>query len=487
MRGILWYSPAGQPIQSKMLRKVRIALAAVFFIGITLLFVGIGHDWWGWMAKIQLLPAVYRVIGGFTLGNLAAVLGILLLVWVFGRIYCSVICPLGVMQDLVIRLRRLMGRSVRKKFSYQKPLKALRWILFGVFVLSAVFVNQLLISLVAPYSAYGRIVRALVGQNVGEALCVSAALTFVVIAVCAWVWGRQWCNVVCPVGTLLGALSSCSLFRVTIDEDKCNGCRSCERGCKASCIDPETHTVDASRCVDCFDCIDNCRQGAIGYRFVGLNCKSGGNVAPSDPGRRAFIAATSVLVTSLAANAQEKKVDGGLATITPKQEPDRVGKLVPPGAVSLKAFGSRCTSCMLCVSACPNKVLRPGNLLDDSLRPHMGYENGWCRPECTSCSDVCPSGAIKPITREEKTLIKIGTAKVNPELCLAINGGERCGNCARRCPTGAITMVIDKETGISRPSVAEEQCIGCGACEYLCPARPISAITVDGIEIHRSK
>lgn len=477
---------SGQPNSTEMLRKVRIALSAVFFIGITLLLVGIGQDWWGWMAKLQLLPAVCRVIGGFTLGNIAAVLGILLLTWVFGRIYCSVICPLGVMQDLVIFLRGHLGRKLRKKFSFHKPLTPLRWTLFAIFVASSVFATQLVISLVAPYSAYGRIVRAVAGQNVPLALALTAAVTFLTIVVCAWIWGRGWCNTVCPVGTLLGAVSSTSLFRISIDSEKCNGCKSCERGCKASCIDAANHKVDSSRCVDCFDCLDKCRQDAIGYRFNGLGRKSG-DAAPSDPGRRAFIATSAVLATSLVAKGQEKKVDGGLAPVLPKQEPEREGRLVPPGSMSVKAFESRCTSCMLCVSACPNQVLRPGNLLEDALRPRMGYENGWCRPECTACSDVCPSGAIRPISREQKTLVKIGTARINPELCLAFRGEETCGNCAKRCPTGAITMVGNIREGNARPVVAEEQCIGCGACEYLCPSRPVSAITVDGIETHRTK
>lgn len=470
-----------------MLRKIRIALSAIFFVGITLLLIGVGHSYLGWMAKLQFLPAVFRVIGGFTIANLAVVLGILLIVWIFGRIYCSSICPLGVMQDLVIWLRRHMGREVRRKYSYHKPLNWLRWPLFAVVVISSVSATQFFISLVAPYSAYGRIVRSLAGQNVGPALAITAALTFLIIAVCAWLWGREWCNAVCPVGTLLGAVSSKSLFRVSIDPDKCNGCGSCERGCKASCIDSANHTIDSSRCVDCFDCIEGCHKDAISFRFVGLKKNPDRKSGPVNPGRRAFLAMAAFLAIPRRAGAQEKKVDGGLAPVTPKQEPVRGCRIVPPGAMSVKAFESRCTSCMLCVSACPNGVLRPGNLLDDALRPRVGYDKGWCRPECTVCTDVCPSGAIRPIAREEKTLIKIGTAKVNPDLCLAASGDESCGNCARRCPTGAITMVVDKNTGISRPTVAEDQCIGCGACEYLCPVGPVSAITVEGIEIQRSK
>ena len=117
------------------------------------------------------------------------------------------------------------------------------------------------------------------------------------------------------------------------------------------------------------------------------------------------------------------------------------------------------------------------------MQPEMSYERGYCRPECTRCSEVCPTGAIRKITKEEKTQYHVGTARVNPDLCVVEQGIE-CGNCARHCPAGAIKLVKDEETGYRRPTVDESRCIGCGACENLCPARPISAITVNGRHNH---
>ena len=92
-----------------MLRKIRIILAAVFFIGITLLFLdftGTLHHWLGWMAKVQFLPAVLAI-------NVIVIASLVILTLIFGRIYCSVICPLGIMQDLIARLRRK-----KNKYSY---------------------------------------------------------------------------------------------------------------------------------------------------------------------------------------------------------------------------------------------------------------------------------------------------------------------------------------------------------------------------------
>ena len=211
------------------------------------------------------------------------------------------------------------------------------------------------------------------------------------------------------------------------------------------------------------------------------------DTSPDAPkGRRAFIAGAALGLGAIALKAQDKKVDGGFAEILPKQRLDRETPITPPGSGSVKDFYRRCTACQLCVSACPNKVLRPSTGLDHLMQPEMGYEDGYCRPECTACSQVCPSGAIVKITPEEKTRYHIGTASVDRSLCVA-EKGTKCGNCARHCPVGAISMVKNEETDTRVPVVNEERCIGCGACENLCPSRPVSAITVNGRHNHQEE
>lgn len=469
-----------------MLRKIRIAAAALFFAGITLLFVGIGHQWWGWMAKLQFLPSCMAL-------NFAAIAFVLLLTLVLGRIYCSVICPMGVFQDLVIRGHKLLSPKGRKpKRHFVKEPRIVRYGVLALVIVTALTFSQLLLTVLAPYSAYGRMVRSIVGLSRGEslapALLITAAATLVVICVCAWIWGRGWCNTVCPVGSVLGLVSRFSLFKVSIDQSQCVSCRKCEKGCKSSCIDIDTHTIDHSRCVDCFDCLDSCPKGGIKFRFsLPRKAKTGPVTESVDKGRRAFMATTALVGSSLALGAQNKRLDGGLADVIDKTSPERSERLVPFGAESVKDFYDRCTACQLCVSNCPNGVLRPSTDIGHFLQPQMGYEKGWCRPECTTCSQVCPAGAIRPLKAEEKLTHKIGTAKVNLSLCLAAKDEAGCGNCSRHCPVGAVRMV--KADGYHRniPVVAEAQCIGCGACEYLCPARPISAITVDGISVHIKK
>jgi ferredoxin len=499
-----------------MLRKIRIALAAICFVLITMLFLdftGTLHTWFGWLAKIQFLPAVLAL-------NVAVIIVMVLLTLVLGRVYCSVICPLGVFQDIISWFG---GRKKERKlrFSYSPEKKWLRYGVFVLFVLAIIFGINAFVALLAPYSAYGRIASNIFAPiyQWGNNLCayfaaradsyafytndvwlkslptfLIAAVTLVVLVILAWRNGRTYCNTICPVGTTLSFFSRFAAFRPMIDSDKCKNCRICERKCKSACINIKEHKIDYSRCVDCFDCLDNCKFGAMHYRFA-YGKKSSPKDAPVqtvqdnvDTSRRAFLSSSAIIATALTVGAQEKKLDGGLATIIDKKKPKRKNVLTPFGSKSIKEFYDHCTACQLCVSVCPNEVLRPSESLEHLMQPEMSYERGYCRPECTKCSQVCPAGAILPITPEQKTAIHIGTAVVDFDLCVANKDGVSCGNCARHCPAGAIRMLrknMDDPESVRIPSVIEDRCIGCGACENLCPARPYSAIHVDGLEEHR--
>lgn len=500
-----------------MLRKIRLTLAVVFFAIITLLFLdftGTIHAWFGWMAKIQFLPAVLAL-------NVGIIVLLILLTLVFGRVYCSVICPMGVFQDVI---SWLSGQRKKKKyrFSYSPAKNILRYTVLTLFVIAVIAGIGSFVALLAPYSSYGRIANNLFapiyqwGNNVfayfaerAESYAfyetsvwmkslptfVIAVVTFIAIVVLAWRNGRTYCNTICPVGTVLGFLSRFALFRISIDTEKCNACGLCSRKCKAACIDGKRHTVDYSRCVACMDCLDTCKYGAISYRWFKqeTQTKNAEQTRSVDKeqineARRSFLTATAILATATTLKAQEKKVDGGLAAIEDKKIPKRATPILPPGALSARDFARHCTACQLCVSVCPNEVLRPSTDLMKLMQPEMSYERGYCRPECTKCGDVCPAGAIHPITAADKSATQIGHAVWIKKNCIPLTDGVECGNCARHCPAGAIQMVPSdpqQEDSPKIPVVNTERCIGCGACENLCPARPFSAIYVEGHEMHR--
>ena len=500
-----------------MLRKIRLTLAVVFFAIITLLFLdftGTIHAWFGWMAKIQFLPAVLAL-------NVGIIVLLILLTLVFGRVYCSVICPMGVFQDVI---SWLSGQRKKKKyrFSYSPAKNILRYTVLTLFVIAVIAGIGSFVALLAPYSSYGRIANNLFapiyqwGNNVfayfaerAESYAfyetsvwmkslptfVIAVVTFIAIVVLAWRNGRTYCNTICPVGTVLGFLSRFALFRISIDTEKCNACGLCSRKCKAACIDGKRHTVDYSRCVACMDCLDTCKHGAISYRWFKqeTQTKNAEQTRSVDKEqinevRRSFLTATAILATAMTLKAQEKKVDGGLAAIEDKKIPKRATPILPPGALSARDFTRHCTACQLCVSVCPNEVLRPSTDLMKLMQPEMSYERGYCRPECTKCGDVCPAGAIHPTTAADKSATQIGHAVWIKKNCIPLTDGVECGNCARHCPAGAIQMVPSdpqQEDSPKIPVVNTERCIGCGACENLCPARPFSAIYVEGHEMHR--
>ena len=460
-----------------MLRKIRITLAAIVFILCAALFLdgsGTVSSWFGWLAKLQFLPALLAL-------NLAVVIVLIVLTLIFGRAYCSVTCPLGIMQDGISHISS-MRKGKKARFRWSPEVKWLRYSVLALFIIALVAGLTSVSALLAPYSAFGRIATSLVRPAFPTAII--AGVTLLVVGILAWIGGRTYCNTVCPVGTVLSFFSRFSLLRPVIDADKCRDCHACEHKCKASCINIDNHKIDYSRCVDCFNCLDSCKFGALKYRMA-WNRKACGasGTAKDNAGRRAFISSSVIAATAIALKAQEKKVDGGYAAVTAKKAPERTNPIVPFGAVSLKHFHQHCTGCQLCVSQCPNDVLSPSTSLERLMQPEMSYENGWCRPECTKCSEVCPAGAILEITPEEKTAIHVGTASVDLDLCVVNRDNVNCGNCARHCPAGAIKMVMknpDDENSLRIPTVLEDRCIGCGACEFLCPSRPYSAIHVNG-------
>lgn len=494
-----------------ILRKIRIAVAVMVIAVITFGFI----DFAGvldnpMLQKIQFVPALLSL-------SLVTLAIILLVTFLFGRAYCSTVCPLGIFQDFWNWLAKKFDK--KKKYGYKAPVTWLRWGVLGVLVVAWLCGFTFLVGLVEPYSAYGRMADELfkplylLGNNLLAVISgklgnyrffataislpsltafITAMLTLLIIGHLSYRHGRTWCNTICPVGTILGLVSKKPVMGMRIDTDKCNHCGACGKKCKAYCIDSPNQKIDYSRCVDCFDCIDACRQGALSFgplKGKSINVKTvvadANEQAPAmetsknesdvqDPSRRDFLKSSLVLAAAVPQVA--------LAKTTGTPFADRV-PMSPPGSQSHKNLLQHCTACHLCVSKCPSHVLRPASLeygLGGLMQPVMKFDKGYCNYDCTLCSEVCPNGAIRPITVEQKHRTQPGRVVFDIDRCIVKLNGTSCGACAEHCPVQAIHMVR-YEGGLTIPETTPEMCVGCGGCEFICPNK---AVHIEGNETH---
>ena len=450
-----------------MLRKIRIGISALFFVLITFFFLDFAEilpNSFHRLAHLQFVPALLSLSVGI-------LLFLIVLTLLFGRIYCSTICPMGILQDIIARLSKSTSKK-KKRYSYSPAKNRLRWSVLGGTVISFLCGFTFIVGLLEPYSAYGRIVVHvfkpiyMLGNNLLESafskfdnytfypvdtsiLSISSLFIAVVILtmifIMAWKHGRTWCNTICPVGTILGLLSRFSLFKVRIDSDKCNSCGLCATKCKAACINSKEHTIDYGRCVDCFDCLGGCKQKALIYQP---------SLSPTDSSKRRFLVAG--LLTAGAVPKLLSQVKESVASLEGKKVYKKENPVTPPGSVSREHFQQQCTSCHLCISKCPSHVLKPAFMeygLAGVMQPTVSFEKGFCNFDCTVCGDVCPNGAILPISVKQKHLTQMGYVVFIEENCIVYTDGTSCGACSEHCPTQAVAMVPYKD-GLTIPHVS---------------------------------
>ena len=538
-----------------MLKKTRVFLSSLVFTALTLFFLDFASvlpSWFSELTAIQAVPALLAV-------NASVLAALVVLTLVFGRVYCSVLCPLGVLQDILGRLSGLFAKKERK-FRFAPAKTGLRWSLAAVAVIGPLTGMTVLLSLLEPYSIFGRAITHvfrpvyIAGNNFLEKLLVqfdlyvlyhfnnsplslvaliTAAIGLLVVGYLACKHGRAYCNTLCPVGTVLGAIGNKPLFGIRIDAEACTRCGRCEARCKSSCIASRSFFVDHSRCVACMNCLGRCENGALGFSFH-FPFAGGKKKKPEEGDTRAqskesppiyclgsqtaenggfernlpSLAVGSFLAASggnsrLAATGHDSPVNNsrrgfllGALAVLPGLLPgvslasdeknvllSRQHPILPPGAGSLADFRARCTACHACVGKCPSRVLKPA-LLEYGpggfLQPLMDYSDGFCNYDCTVCTDICPNGALRPLSLKEKHYAQIGRVVFVEELCVVRTNGTHCGACAEHCPTQAVTMV-PYANGVTIPAITPNLCVGCGGCEFICPVRPFRAIFVEGL------
>ncbi len=424
-------------MKEKSIRHIKRIIAVL----VALLYIA---GFWGFFYPVKLFdiniaPLIQRTFIDFTLLSGILLFLIFLMTALFGRIYCSILCPLGLFQDFCLVLFR------RKRLPRQKSL-CFKYIIaaaaFGTLSGGTVIVLRL----VDPYSIFG---SALSGIAFGIGF-------MVFITILTGLYGRWFCTNICPVGTVLGIISARAYNKIYIKAESCVACGLCAQNCPAGCIDVKNKTVNNETCVKCFKCLGLCHNQGLTYGHPAE--KRPAVKTPFSASRRRFLI-TAATVTFFAA---AYKAGIKLSTDVAKKVKSVI---LPPGAGSAERFANKCLNCNLCVENCPMKIIRKKD--DNYPAVHIEYGKNYCSYNCRKCSEICPSGAIRRLTRKEKHNTQIGLADINTDACI------QCGLCVRECPRNAIT----KPQG-DFPSVNPEICIGCGACQAVCPVSAIKIVPV---------
>lgn len=418
---------------NKKYRYLRGVIAVIVGVLSVLAFAGMFYP--VQIFDVQLTALLQRALVDFSLFTGILLAGLLIVTFLFGRIYCSTLCPLGLYQEFLMLLFRRKV-SVQKNKPYKYFLAA---ITFGALVGGTAY----LVRLIDPYTLFG---SAVSGAWLGVSVLVA-------LAVLVWFKGRLFCANICPVGVLLGLISKHAVNRIYIENDKCVSCGLCAAKCPTGSIDFRNKAVDNETCIKCFKCMGGCRRSGIHY---GRKAEA---PVPFNPSRRRLLIGGAVVAAFALA------VKGGIEL--GKAVAAKIKKvIVPAGAGSAEEFANRCLNCNLCVQNCPMKILKKAN--GDYPAVHIDYEDSFCDYNCNKCSQICPSGAIKRLTLAEKQKTQIGLAVINKQTCV------KCGLCVMKCPRKAIT----KEDG-QIPLVDANECIGCGACANGCPVKAISIVPIE--------
>ena len=362
---------------------------------------------------------------------------VLLLTPLAGRLFCECLCPLGIIQSFVnwIFHPKTKVRRVCTRLPESRRQRIVRWTALSVAVVLIATGLGAIGWLFTSYSIYGKALTLFVP---------GIAIFAVVVVLAAIGKGRIWCNWICPVGTLFNILSKKSVCAHKVGPG-CANCKACfaststQKPQNHKTTKPQNHKTDLTR-----------RETLNG------------------------------LALFAAAEAVEKTTDGGYSSVSLPGVPTRPSQVLPPGSVDRREFNVKCVACGLCIANCRGGCLKPSVSLKRLGQPEMDFRHGYCLSGCAQqCAKVCPAGAIRLLDGVSRKDIHAGHAIWKRDLCLRETEGVKCTACSRKCPVGAIHIVE------GFPVVDKGACIGCGACEHVCPARPMPAIFVKGFDSQR--
>jgi polyferredoxin len=469
--------------------------------------------------------------------------GVIAITLLFGRVFCGWICPFGAIHHFfgwILPSRRGRG-AARVNANKTRTWQRAKYYILGFSLLAAV-AGSAIGGLFDPISIAVRSIglgvlpgmqyithRALGAVENIPARTVQSAADHAQDALAQAVWGshqfyfhqvwllvfllvavvfanryipRFWCRVLCPLGALLGVFSRFSLFGMEKNHAKCTDCNLCLSHCQGADSPQGGVKWRQDECHMCLNCENACPEDVIKFRFL-PNRKS--TITKPDLQRRTLLATTAAGAAFVPAARIADSLDVNY----------HARAIRPPGAVDERAFLERCIRCAECMKVCPNNALHPAmfesgieGLWTPILIPRIGY----CEHSCVLCGQVCPTGAITKITEKEKLgqgvpPVKIGTAFYDHGRCLPWAMQTPCIVCEEFCPTSPKAIWVEeveapvrekvpgpngeqpamKTVKLQRPHVDPSLCIGCGACEKVCPVQDQPAVYVTSVGESRSK
>ncbi len=413
--------------------KIRLAIALIVFIFAVFGICGVFYP--VKIFDLQFAPLLQRTMIDFSVIAVVLLSGILLLTLLFGRFYCSLICPYGILQEFLALIFKKKNKT-RKNLSIKYFISA---VVFGLLIGS----SAIAVRYFDPYTLFGS----------AFSLSIIGIIITILILTLVFFKNRYFCTNICPVGAILGILSKISLNKIYIS-DICVSCGMCEKNCPSGCINSKEKTVDNETCVKCLKCLEVCPKGGIKF---GIKEKQ---TEKFNIKRREFVIGASALALFGA------MVKTGLL-IKDKVVQKFKDIILPPGAKDQERLKNTCYNCNMCVENCPNKIIVKAN--DKFPTVHIDYSKGkgFCDSNCAKCAQVCPTGAIKRLTLEEKQKTRIAMAMIKEDNC------RKCGLCSEICPYGAIS----KERG-KIPIINGSKCVGCGKCKTVCHFSSIEIFAV---------
>ncbi|MBO7612123.1 MAG: 4Fe-4S binding protein [Elusimicrobia bacterium] len=446
--------------KNKIIYWLRLILSAIVLI-ISFLAFTTTFSFFTKFFTLQLGPGIASLASSFSITVLISILAIIIFTFLFGRFYCSLICPLGILQNFI-------GFFSLKKSNNYKNMAKTRYTIAAL-VFGSLFSGWAIgLKLLDHYTNFGLIASSLYTPihnfitnlphyEFTTLTLIISLIPFIILIFLVLFKRRFFCTAICPVGTILGLSAKYGVFRLKIS-DKCVTCGSCFKNCPSGSINLKDKIIDNELCIRCLKCISVCPKQAISF---GTENKK--QASTFNRSRRNFVLG-SVLVLGAVATGVGSAIIRGKNFLK-----DKIRAILPPGADDYSRFSSKCTSCRLCVAVCPNKVIHPRDFNHSVI--YMDYSKNYCKYDCNACSSACPTGAIKKITLEQKQHTRIGLAKINRDLCI------NCGICAFKCPVKALSIEEDSN-GDRALKYNAAVCIGCGACQVSCPHKAIEIVGI---------